>query len=339
MKTFFALLVAGMFALPVFAQQNFTTTPLYRADARPVSGAKALPTATLDTLTQYLDRASNNQVTVYPFTDQNENEWPVTGTNPLYFALGARYTIEGTASIKGLLIAYAGKNIQGEADSLIAWIFSQGENGLPSTAIGGAVYTSDNIVTSTTNVVLTYVGFPEPVVTTGSFTAMVRTVGFYTANPPDPTDITAIFSNQQGDGNGEDKAVFLAVQNGDVVTNFLSNLFTTPLDIDPIIMPVIETTTTDVGEAITHNGLSLHGAFPNPASDRSTIRFSLEKPSFVEISLLDMTGKTMLTIRRDNLGAGEQALDLNVADIPAGSYLYTVRTASSALAGKMTVVK
>ncbi len=365
MRTLSAFLAAGLLALPVFAQQNYMTIPpvsamksgatmpwseqgyqavpaMIRTSAHPTPGAVAAPQdeTTLDTLSQYLDRATDGQITVYGYNDGTSN-WPVTGTNTIYVFLGAKYEVSSPISVKGILVAYALKQISGEADTLVATLFSvDAGTGLPNQQIRGTVFTTDMIDTSSTGSALTYIEFPEPVSVESDFVALIQTVG---SSQTDPSDFTAVFSNQQGDGQGEDNAVFLAIQNQQLVAAHLSQI---PLEIDgsainvdPIIMPVVEITTTDVRETATLNGLSLRGAYPSPASDKSTIRFAIDKPSFVEISLLDMTGKAVMSVRRDNMSAGEQAVDLNISELPAGSYLYTVRTASSALAGKMSVVK
>lgn len=338
MKTLYALLAAGLLTAPAFAQQTpvyHTLPPTTYVDARL---AAAPHDETTDTLSQYLERASNGQVTVYSYND-GTSTWPLTGTNTLYLFLGSKYVIPSPVSVKGLLIAYAGKIIQDTPDTLIAAIFTiNGETGLPRQQTGGAQFTTDIIDTSSTSLVLTYVPFPQPVAVSDEFAAVVQT----RTGDAQP-DFTVIFSNNQGDGQSENRSVVLSVQNQQLVTAYLSQaplqINDAVINLDPIIMPVVETTTTGVDEAVTLNGLSLKGAYPSPASEKTSVRFNLDKPSFVEISVVDMTGKSVLSVRHNNLAAGEHAVELNVADLPAGSYLYTVRTSSSALASTLSIVK
>lgn len=341
MKAFSAFLVAGALAVPAFAQQQYTVMPsAIHASAQPNPGS-ALVAGELDTLTQYLDRATNGSLTIYTVQDNNGNVFPVTGTNTIYAFLGARYAFSGPVSVEGIVVAYGVKITNGDADSLVSLIFPMANDGSLLPLLGTGSFTSDIIDTSSSSVTLTYIPFQHAMSTTGSFAVAVQTLGL---SQTDPSDVVGIFSSQQGDGHGENQGFVLVPQGNGIAVANLSQLPIAfngaPPDFDPIIMPVIQATgTTDVGETPALNGLALKGAYPSPASDKSTIRIAIDKPSFVEINLLDMTGKAVATVRRDNLAAGDHDIELNVAGLPAGSYLYTVRTSFSGVAGKMTVVK
>jgi hypothetical protein len=90
---------------------------------------------------------------------------------------------------------------------------------------------------------------------------------------------------------------------------------------------------------VTHQELSLTGAFPNPSNKNTNIGFSLSAPSAVTITVTDMAGRAIQEINTGHLSAGNHNVSINTAHIPTGSYIYLVRTASgSGLAGKMQVV-
>lgn len=90
---------------------------------------------------------------------------------------------------------------------------------------------------------------------------------------------------------------------------------------------------------ITHNELSLTGAFPNPANTSTRIGFSLSAPSAVTITVTDMTGRVVATVNAGQLPTGSHDASINTALLPTGSYIYLVRTShGSGLAGKMQVI-
>lgn len=90
---------------------------------------------------------------------------------------------------------------------------------------------------------------------------------------------------------------------------------------------------------ITHQELSLTGAFPNPSNTITNIGFSLSAPSTVTVTATDMAGRVVENIDAGQLSAGNHNVAINTAHLPAGSYIYLVRTArGSGLAGKIQVV-
>lgn len=77
---------------------------------------------------------------------------------------------------------------------------------------------------------------------------------------------------------------------------------------------------------------------PNPASDNVEVAFSLEQPSDVRITVFDLQGRELMQTQ-GAYGAGENAIRLNVASIPAGIYYYHLRTSESTVVRRFTVVR
>jgi hypothetical protein len=78
--------------------------------------------------------------------------------------------------------------------------------------------------------------------------------------------------------------------------------------------------------------------FPNPASDSTTIRYSLPKTSTVVIKVYDMIGKEVATIVDDIKPAGIHAASFNAANHGSGLYFYTLIADRSIISKRMVVV-
>lgn len=105
-----------------------------------------------------------------------------------------------------------------------------------------------------------------------------------------------------------------------------------------IFAKVTINTTVNVNEYLSSNGLTLMGAYPNPAKDFTTIQYRLDQPSAVSVNVFDMTGRVILN-SSEQLSAGTHDVKISLKDIPAGNYYYTIKTNASQLTSKFAVVK
>ncbi len=91
---------------------------------------------------------------------------------------------------------------------------------------------------------------------------------------------------------------------------------------------------------VQRNDLTFFGNYPNPAVNSTNIKFSLATANDVTISVSDINGRTVSTIKEINLSAGEHIVPVSTTDLAAGEYIYVVRTATgNGIASKMTVIK
>jgi PKD repeat protein len=65
------------------------------------------------------------------------------------------------------------------------------------------------------------------------------------------------------------------------------------------------------------------GLYPNPASERIHVQIMLDAPADITFIIYDIAGKLLLQEER-SLDIGQQSIPLNVADLPAGTYLIEV---------------
>ncbi|RYD52258.1 MAG: T9SS type A sorting domain-containing protein [Sphingobacteriales bacterium] len=107
------------------------------------------------------------------------------------------------------------------------------------------------------------------------------------------------------------------------------------------ILPIVKLTgSLSVDNSFTANDLTFFGNYPNPASDRTTIKFSLQVATTVSLVITDLNGRTIRTEPAQKLGAGIQEMSLNVSDLAAGNYVYVLTSANGgAIASQLTVIR
>lgn len=74
------------------------------------------------------------------------------------------------------------------------------------------------------------------------------------------------------------------------------------------------------------NGVSVLNAYPNPFGGRTLIAFSLEEKDFVNLSIIDMTGKEIEVLANDFLDAGLHTFTFEPKILQSGAYFCTLRT-------------
>jgi hypothetical protein len=112
---------------------------------------------------------------------------------------------------------------------------------------------------------------------------------------------------------------------------------------DMMLFPMIKISCPACGvgvKSFSRNELTFFGNVPNPASNATNIKIGLKSIADVNIMITDMTGKTIKTIEKKALNAGEHMIEVNTSDLAAGTYLYLVRTSNGdGIASQLTVIK
>ena len=108
------------------------------------------------------------------------------------------------------------------------------------------------------------------------------------------------------------------------------------------LVPTIVTAAEDALELPTE--FVLRGNFPNPFNPTTTLQFDLPETAEVSVEIVDMLGRSVLTLPAQQVEAGvNRSLDVNASSLASGTYLYRVRvrTLSQTLVrtGRMTLVK
>jgi hypothetical protein len=86
-----------------------------------------------------------------------------------------------------------------------------------------------------------------------------------------------------------------------------------------------------------NNGLSLAQNVPNPAVDFTTVNYSIANNESVNVIVRDITGRVVMNINEGVKPAGNHSIRLNVENLGAGIYTYTVVAGSSVMTKEMMV--
>lgn len=78
---------------------------------------------------------------------------------------------------------------------------------------------------------------------------------------------------------------------------------------------------------------------PNPFRNSTTIRFNIAASQNITLSVYDVTGKLVTVLANGYYTAGEHNVVWNAENIPAGYYLYSIKTATGSTVKKASVVK
>ncbi|MCQ2192306.1 MAG: endo-1,4-beta-xylanase [Paludibacteraceae bacterium] len=95
---------------------------------------------------------------------------------------------------------------------------------------------------------------------------------------------------------------------------------------------------TQTVEAVAANGEVLSQNVPNPATNETTIKFTVKEDGFVSIVLYNTLGVKVASIVNEELTAGSYSSTLNVQSLPKGVYVYEMK-ANGSSSKKAIIVK
>jgi hypothetical protein len=78
---------------------------------------------------------------------------------------------------------------------------------------------------------------------------------------------------------------------------------------------------------------------PNPFNSESTINFVIPHSGFISLKLYDMLGKKIRTITSKYFEAGSHSILFDANDIPAGNYIYELKTSDDILSKHLQIVR
>jgi len=153
-----------------------------------------------------------------------------------------------------------------------------------------------------------------------------RTAPSYTVYSATDTTINNVNVTQYSDGIWHDNAV----------DNFAMSI---NLFVFPVITIAAYYNVTSI-QGVKRNGFTFYGNYPNPAASATNIKLALDKPSDVTIEIMDMSSRIISTTTSTGMAAGTHTIPVNTTALPAGDYVYLVRTsAGDGIASKLTIAK
>lgn len=79
--------------------------------------------------------------------------------------------------------------------------------------------------------------------------------------------------------------------------------------------------------------------YPNPATDNFTIEFDLAEAAKLDINLMNAIGQKVRTIEAGNFNGGEHLINVNTAELSAGTYFITIRNGEGITTKTITITK
>jgi hypothetical protein len=79
--------------------------------------------------------------------------------------------------------------------------------------------------------------------------------------------------------------------------------------------------------------------YPNPSSLRITIEYAFSATSDVQTDIYNLQGTRLYSALQYNVPAGNHSVSVNILDLPAGLYIYTLRSGNEVITGKFIKVE
>ncbi len=98
-------------------------------------------------------------------------------------------------------------------------------------------------------------------------------------------------------------------------------------------------TTCSTGIEDLPHGMDLIQNNPNPFSDQTTISFSIADHGMTQLSIVDVTGKVLMTPVNAELSAGAYSVTVNARDLASGVYFYILKHNDNQIVKKMVIAK
>ena len=96
---------------------------------------------------------------------------------------------------------------------------------------------------------------------------------------------------------------------------------------------------TDDHEAVIGTPVSSVSVYPNPVVNSANIKVYLNESSDVHIQIIDMSGRLMQSLNRNDLQKGDNTIGLNVSDLDKGTYIVKMVAGNVVGTSKFVIVK
>ncbi|MEL6611278.1 MAG: T9SS type A sorting domain-containing protein [Bacteroidota bacterium] len=106
---------------------------------------------------------------------------------------------------------------------------------------------------------------------------------------------------------------------------------------DRALRRIVRTTTTSADDTQPESGVLLLAPAPNPTSGTAHLRFALDAPTNVSLTLIDLLGRQRQVLATGLLGAGEHARQIDTAGLASGVYVVVLRTTAGVQTKRLTV--
>jgi len=190
---------------------------------------------------------------------------------------------------------------------------------------GGFLYVDETAEYTTTqadadnNATVTLVFFTLPTLTaaTGFYYPMVGCYGeFYYGTSGYSEDQTSYIMYPTAGGTGSQY--------------YTNNTPMVRFNFDPAIVGI---------ESNVANNMELGQNIPNPFNNTTAINYSVKSNANVTLTVVDMTGKVVMTVNEGTKAAGDYKITLDASTLAGGMYHYTLSNGETSITKSMSVVK
>jgi hypothetical protein len=84
---------------------------------------------------------------------------------------------------------------------------------------------------------------------------------------------------------------------------------------------------------------TLEGAYPNPAATKTSIGFTLNNQAEVIINLYSIFGQEIKLITDQSFNPGKNIVDVDVSNLPEGTYIYSLKAKDFTASGRIIVIR
>lgn len=107
---------------------------------------------------------------------------------------------------------------------------------------------------------------------------------------------------------------------------------------DFIQLPLAQQVITGTDDFISSR-FTLDDCYPNPAKERTTMRFRVNRSSTVTIDLLDVSGKRLRTLVNGEYEPGDHKVEVDLSGLQAGNYIYQLKSGFFKAAKQLSIKK
>ncbi len=88
-------------------------------------------------------------------------------------------------------------------------------------------------------------------------------------------------------------------------------------------------------------GYKLYQNYPNPFNPKTTIRYAVPESTHISLTVYDIQGRKIVELINENKSPGEHEVEFNANkyNLSSGVYIYQLRTSSTVLTNKLTLIK
>jgi hypothetical protein len=327
MKQLYLLALIAIFSLSSFAQ---TRQPGPDIDFSHKAGFPTLSMPGMEAVNDTLEPTTLPGCNPGPVMSPYGGGGYINGTNSFGdIEKAQRIETSTTGTIHSVLVAFGAKQQVGNPDPITAKIYSVSSAGAPENTLAtSAQVTVDNIDTAGS---LTQFSFPTPVAYNGDFFISVVVDGTGGVDQDTIGILHTATASLCGGGSAYE-----------LWFNFLWYAFNDDVDgwgIDIVMYMFAEVETSVVGENDRLIQRGSHKMVPSPAADHTMLVYSLLQPGDVQITITDMNGRSVLSRHEGQLSSGLHNANINVSNLAAGMYLYTVTTNGQPTSGTFVVAR